>query len=271
MRKMLGILVLLICTGFVSATDFTVPNQKINGADKPVPVGEAIELSVPPINPKPENYQSSNYTWKVFSLPDGVEKVDKVHYYENKDGSNGVFFGGGITAKKYLVLCYAEHIYVIKKGDGTVGEWGTRTVVLQVIVTYGDGVPPPNPNPNPNPPDVPVLPDGVFKLAKFAYDEGMKFPDDKVKTAKAFSDSFKGLASKAAAGAFKDVETLLKETTKTNSEALKNAGVDNTKLSDFKATLNNKLYGLYQGGQLNTVSDYGVAFKELSDGLAQVK
>lgn len=271
MRKILLSLAFLLITSFACATDFTVPDQKITGADNPVPVGEAIELSVNGVKDKPVNYVSSSYVWKVYCLPEGKEKVEKVRSFEDKDGSQGIFFGGGITSKSFLVNCYVTHLYAVKAPDGKVTEVATRNLVLSVKVLYGD---PSNPKPPDVPPDSPTFNDGKYKLEKFSYDNFMSVNAAvRSQAASILSTSFTGTASMVKAGVLKTPQEALKKALENNQNALNGAKppVPLAELDKFVTALQDQIYSLYQSKQLKTVDDYATAFNEIAAGLKKIK
>jgi hypothetical protein len=131
------------------ATDFVVPKQAVVGAEKPIPLGELVDLSLSPLEEKPPHLVGVTSTWKVFDAA-GQEK--RVREY-----SGGIFFGAGIRKTKLKAVVAITYLYAVKKEDGTVQEVATRTVLsTQDVVIGDDGIPDPKPGPDPNPNPGPV-------------------------------------------------------------------------------------------------------------------
>lgn len=126
------------------ATDFVVPKQAIIGAEKPVPLGELVDLSLSPLAEKPPHLVSVSASWKVLDVAGGQEK--RVRDYEG-----GVFFGAGIKKCKLKAIVAVTYLYAVKGDDGTVGEVAVRTVFLMQDVQIGEDLPEPDPEPGPNP------------------------------------------------------------------------------------------------------------------------
>jgi len=116
-----SLLFLLVFCNFTFAENFVIPEQKIVGAEVPIPLGELVDLSISPIQSTPKFLVSTTYSWKVF---DGyIEK--RIRNYEN-----GVFFGSGIQAKKLKVIVSITHLYVVKDNEKLL-EAATRTILFQ--------------------------------------------------------------------------------------------------------------------------------------------
>jgi len=100
-----ALLFLLIFCNLSLAENFIIPEQKIVGAELPIPLGELVDLSISPVQSAPKFLVSTTYAWKVF---DGYAEK-RIRNYEN-----GVFFGSGIQAKKLKVIVAITHLYVIR-------------------------------------------------------------------------------------------------------------------------------------------------------------
>ena len=50
----------------VDSDKYQVPKQTIVGAEKPIPLGELVDLSLSPIDPKPANLVQYAVSWQVF-------------------------------------------------------------------------------------------------------------------------------------------------------------------------------------------------------------
>jgi hypothetical protein len=243
------------------ATDFTAPDQKITGAEKPIALGEMVELTVPPVKDRPKFYASSAYDWKVIDLSTGKEK-------KSSPRDSSICFGSGIQNKKMVALCAATHVYIVKEGDKVV-EVGTKTVLLTVEVTIGDDTVPPPP---PDKPDDQSFPDGKYKLSKTTYGMSNSVPATKrAAGAKVLATSFRGIASSISAGALKDPQDILKKTTASNLAALTNAGLSRADWEPFFKLMMEAVYGFYEAGSLATPADFSTAWLEIAVGLEGMK
>jgi hypothetical protein len=96
MNKILfSLLATILISSSSLATDFVVPQQKIVGAEAPVPLGELVDLTVSPIKDPPKHFVSCSVAWKVF---DG-DKEKRVREYQD-----GIFFGAGVVPKRMTAL-----------------------------------------------------------------------------------------------------------------------------------------------------------------------
>ncbi len=265
-----SLLVLLTSLPCVAAPadKFVVPEQKIEGADSPIPLGELVDLTISPIKTPPPNLASTSYVWRVYE--DGVPK----HVREYQEG---IFFGAGIKPKKLLAECVVVYLYVVKDGD-KVTEIATRVNFLSADVVIGPPEPPPGPGPSPPPPAPgpgPVLPDGKFKLAATAYSLAMSRVNlaapARQASANAMAISLKAIASMIGSGVLKSPEDILKQTKQSNNDAIKAVSVDVAAWDNFGSGLEDVLVDLYKQKKLVVAADYATAWLELAAGLEQVK
>lgn len=276
LKKIALVLALFITPSFVFGGDFPVvkyevPVQKIEGAESPVGLGEVVLLNLSKITKLPENMVDYTVEWKVFDR--GVEKK----FFTN---DKGIFFGSGVQARKLIVFASVSYLYVEKDGDKFV-KAGIKSQFITVVVDVGGIGPGPNPGPDPNPgpnplvPD-PVFPDGSFKLASKSF----SLAKDKVEVAKRqtaaaeLSKAFSTQAAKIAAGQELDaagIKKVLEDSTDANREALKKIGVDKSVWDNFFVSLQEEIFSLYQSGKLKTKNDFATAWREISQGLAEVK
>jgi len=238
------------------ATDFVVPQQKIVGAEAPVPLGELVDLTVSPIKDPPKHFVSCSIAWKVF---DG-DKEKRVREYQD-----GIFFGAGVIPKRMTALAAITYLYVIKDGDKTT-EISTKTVIISSPVIIGED---PGPAPDPAVP-APVFPEGRYNLQKTAYSLAMgKVPAaTRKESATAVAKSFESMASAVAAGAVKEVDDLLKKTAESNRAAV---GANKAAWEPFFKEMQDTLYSLYEGKQMVTATDFAEAWREVAAGLKSLK
>ncbi len=254
---------------------FVVPEQKLVGADEPIPLGELVELSASPIKSPPTYLASTSYTWRV------AEDMRLQKFRTNPDGS--VWWAAGVVDKTMWVTCSVTHLYLVKDAEGRITQVSTRNVILFAKVVIGKGSPrpgpvpvPPGPGPGPGPapaPD-PVFPDGQYKLAALAYKSAavkVTDPTARTKGSEALARSYEGVASAIAAGTLKDLTAALAATKAANNKAIADAGVDAAKWEAFGVDLQDAVYALYQAKKINSVADLGTAWLEISAGLKKVK
>jgi hypothetical protein len=268
LRGLLAVTLLLVASVTGLATEFVPPKQTIQGADKPIPLGELVDLSVSTIDKAPEFYVKSSYTWRVLDYDAAAGKFVAKHVRET---DNGIFFGAGVLPKRLYAECVATHLYLVKDKDGKAVEVATKTVFLTAEVTIGEPGPAPGPGPGPTPD--PVLPDGKYKLAKFVYRASIKVKSDAVrpKAAAALAASYRGVASAISAGAVKDVKEALTKVTDSNRSALSSVGADKAAWEPVFTALQDQVYDLYTKKQINTPADFAVVFNEIAEGFAAVK
>ena len=251
---------LLVFCNLSFAENFIVPEQKIVGAELPIPLGELVDLSISPIQSAPKFLVSTTYAWKVF---DGYTEK-RIRNYEN-----GVFFGSGIQAKKLKVIVSITHLYVVKDNEKLL-EAATRTNFISTDVFIGE----PEPE-TPSEPEVePEFGESKYQLSKFVYD-GVKniklSKTDKIKQSTAIASSFDSIASAIAAGAITTLEDILKKTAESNKFALTKSGGDRAKWESLFTEIQDKLFDLYKTGKMQTKEDFAGAWREISSGLKLVK
>lgn len=257
MNKILcSLLVTILISSSSLATDFVVPQQKIVGAEAPVPLGELVDLTVSPIKDPPKHFVSCSIAWKVF---DG-DKEKRVREYQD-----GIFFGAGVVPKRMTALVAITYLYVVKDGDKTT-EITTRTVIISSPVIIGED---PGPSPDPIAPE-PSFPEARYNLHKKAYSLAMsKVPAaTRKESATAVAKSFESMASAVAAGTIKEVDDLLKKTAESNRAAV---GANKATWEPFFKEMQETLYSLYESKQMVTASDFAEAWREVAAGLKAVK
>jgi len=255
-----AVLTLGLSVGAFAQDKYTVPDQKIVGAEKPVPLGDIVFLSLSKVDQPPAGYTKYNVTWKV--IDGGKERGFRVM----PDGS--IFFGSGLSKRSVTVLASVSYLYTDKK-DGQIVDADVRSALLSATLQLGDGpAPPPDPQPNVDP----VFPDGKYKLSaavwKLAKD---KVPADGLAGGAALAQSFKTMQSQIAAGRFQKVEDVLKETTLSNRKALDTAGVSRDKWDAFFSEFQEVIYKLYTDKKVANMADFATAWGEIAAGLEQVK
>jgi hypothetical protein len=251
---------LLVFCNFTFAENFIVPEQKIVGAEVPIPLGELVDLSISPIQSSPKFLISTTYSWKVF---DGYAEK-RIRNYEN-----GVFFGSGIQAKKLKVIVAITHLYVVKDNEKLL-EAATKTNFISTDVFIGE----PEPDTPPEPEIEPEFGESKYELSKFVYD-GVKniklSKTDKIKQSTAIAASFESIASAIAAGAITTLEDILKKTAESNKFALTKSGGDRAKWEPLFTEIQEKLFDLYKTSKMQTKEDFAGAWREISSGLKLVK
>ena len=254
------LLFLLIFCNLTFAENFIVPEQKIVGAEVPIPLGELVDLSISPIQSTPKFLVSTTYSWKVF---DGYAEK-RIRNYEN-----GVFFGSGIQAKKLKVIVAITHLYVVKENEKLL-EVATKTNFISTDVFIGE----PEPD-TPSEPEVePEFGESKYQLSKFVYD-GVKniklSKTDKIKQSTAIAASFESIASAIAAGSITTLEEILKKTAESNKFALTKSGGDRAKWESLFTEIQEKLFDLYKTSKMQTKEDFATAWREISSGLKLVR
>jgi hypothetical protein len=254
------LLFLLIFCNLTFAENFIVPEQKIVGAEVPIPLGELVDLSISPIQSTPKFLVSTTYSWKVF---DGYAEK-RIRNYEN-----GVFFGSGIQAKKLKVIVAITHLYVVKENEKLL-EVATKTNFISTDVFIGE----PEPDTPPEPEVEPEFGESKYQLSKFVYD-GVKniklSKTDKIKQSTAISASFESIASAIAAGSITTLEDILKKTAESNKFALTKSGGDRAKWESLFTEIQEKLFDLYKTSKMQTKEDFATAWREISSGLKLVR
>lgn len=230
--------------------------QKILGADKPIPAGELVMLELSPIESPPADWKGQQVEWKVF---DG-ENERRIAV--DRDGR--VFFGAGVQSKKFLVVAAVTHLY----GDGEKIS-RTQTVILYAVVTVeGLGPTPPDP---PNPPQPPNFPDGKYKLAKWTYETVQQkvAPEKRREGARALASALNKVVQAITIGRLIKPREILQETAASVSESLSRDLASSWK--EFGDVLADKLYSLYQDGSLKNAEDFKTAWEEIILGLDAIR
>ena len=250
---------LIFCANSLFAADFVIPQQKIIGAEAPIPLGELVDLSISPIKDPPKHFVSYSLAWKVF---DG-DKEKRVREYQD-----GIFFGAGVVNKKMTALVAVTYLFVVKESDKVL-DVGTKTVILSTPVLIGADEPSPTPGPDPVEPE-PSFPESRYNLNSKAYKAAMsKVPSQARKTgAKNIAKSFESIASAVSAGALDQVDDILKKTTEANRAAVGNYRAD---WEPFFKYMQDVLYTLYEEKQMVNVNDFAEAWREVATGLKSVK
>lgn len=248
---------------------YPLPKQSIVGAEKPVPLGELVDLALSPMENRSPNLASVSVDWKVFegNTPKRVRQQ-----------GDGIFFGAGVQSKKMLVIAAVSYLYIDKEGD-KIKDAQVRSQLLTAELQIGQSEPNPGPNPQPTPPGpgpapnpTPTLPDGRFGLAKITYQHFVgKVKEPRAKAANALAESFESIASAVAAGAYKTGDQILEATKQANNAALASANVDPNPLEEFGSELQKSLYQMYKSKKISNAEDYADAWREIAIGLKAVK
>jgi hypothetical protein len=250
----------LVFCNLTFAENFIVPEQKIVGAELPIPLGELVDLSISPIQSTPKFLVSTTYAWKVF---DGYTEK-RIRNYEN-----GVFFGSGIQAKKLKVIVSITHLYIVKENEKLL-EAATRTNFISTDVFIGEE----EPSTPVEPEAEPEFGESKYQLSKFVYD-GVKSiklsKSDRAKQCAAIASSFDGIAAAIAAGTIATLEDILKKTAESNRFALTKSGGDRAKWESLFTEIQEKLFDLYKTNKMQTKEDFAIAWREISSGLKLVK
>ena len=255
-KLLISILAAVLINSGLLATDFVVPQQKIVGAEAPVPLGELVDLTVSPIKDPPKHFVSCSIAWKVF---DG-DKEKRVREYQD-----GIFFGAGVVPKRMTALAAITYLYVVKDGDKTT-EISTKTVIISSPVIIGEDL---GPDPEPSAPE-PSFPEARYNLQKKAYSLATSKVPAAIRkgSAAAVAKSFESMASAVAAGAVKEVDDLLKKTAESNRAAV---GANKAAWEPFFKEMQDTLYSLYESKQMLTATDFAEAWREVAAGLKSVK
>ncbi len=262
--------VLSFALGASAQDKYPLPKQSIVGAEKPIPLGELVDLGLSPIENKPANLVASAVDWKVFegNVPKRVRPT-----------GDGIFFGAGVQPKKLLVIASVSYLYVTKEGD-KITDAQTRIQVLTTELQIGQSepipgptpTPTPGPGPAPTPTPTPTLPDGRFGLAKTSFLLATsKVAAPREKAALAISEAFESIASSVAAGAYKTGDAILKATKDANNSALASANLSPEPWEEFGTELQKVLYEMYKTKKITTAEDYADAWREIATGLKAVK
>jgi hypothetical protein len=200
--------------------------------------------------------QSRDAVGFAWVLADG----DKT-FLEVDNGRKVVFATG--TAGRYTFVLIAANA----QADGK-----PQVAVARHVLTVGEPQPNPNPpNPDPPGPQPNPLPPGKYGLASFARDAaaGVQLvAAERARTAVALAGSFDSIASTIAAGAIKTPADAIGATQANNITAL---GSARDAWRPWAEALRVKLNTLSDSGQMSSMDDYIVAWREISTGLRAVK
>ena len=253
-----------------AAAQPNIPQQKIVGAEEPVPAGEIVILQPSSIDNPDPNLISVSYGWVV--VEDG--KVKK-RIRPESDGS--IIFGAGLTAKKFLVVLSIDYVFMKAPAEKA----GDRPQILQVQkiltaeVSVTGGQPSPNPPPGPNPPPQPTpIVDGKFKLATMSYQLVMSkvtLPaGQRAQAAQAVAQSMKAVVNDINSNKLTKIADILAQTKTANNAALKKAGFEPSTWDGFGLELKRTLTSLYAQKVLTTPADFAEAWTEIINGLSAV-
>jgi hypothetical protein len=252
MKTKLASLIILIFATSAHATDYVIPDQKIVGAEQPVPLGELVDLGVTPVTTKPLYWVSASYSWKVVDLSTGEEK-------RFRPVGDDIIFGTGLSPKKLKVFVAVSHLYVVPNGESA-----TRVVFLSADLVLGTGTPTPAPTPPDQPP---VLPTGKFGLAAYAYQTASQIPGDHA-FAKTLATNFKAVSDDIKAGKFQTAQQVLAAVKALND---KTPDQQTDAWKTWLVALGDKLFDLVKAGSLTSLDDYYQVFSELIAGLSAIK
>lgn len=266
-------LLLMSSSGLLWAQESKSIKTAIAGADKPIPVGGIVDLSVSNID-KPDNAVSFSTDWIVFELPAGTERTFKFVREIDPSGApitEGIVLGTGEVDGEWIVTCSMTYLLVTKEDD-KITHVGTKTIPLRTRVTIGNGIKPNPPKPKPPGPD-PVFPEGKYGLARKFYDICMlKVPagENRQEGAKALVKSLRdtkmAIADKKLTGSVE----ILKKTTESNTAALRVAGIPLEEWRPAFLDLQDVLFDLYDKKLLETDKDFETALGEIADGTEKV-
>lgn len=243
----------------------------------------------------PANLVYTNYQWTVL-----VNGVPSKNFLVWPDG-NQIVFGASEENSVTTVILDIDYLFGVQK---TVKIADKDTKVFSDVsikspelsstsIIVGD-TPNPGPNPNPLPPGPgpippgppvppgpgppvppspsPVLPAGRFDLANFAYQtmvsQSSLTPQLKVALAGEYASALSGIAAQIVAlPNYRDVATILKDTSVKNQEARAKAGVSDIQVADFNKVFNDKIYDYYAVKKtLRTAQDIADAWREMAAG-----
>ncbi len=245
-------------------------SQQITGAEKPIPLGELVDLRV--ISQATlKDATAFSTDWSVFDLETRKEQKFKFYRELDTDTVEGVVFGAGTEPRELYVHCAVTYL-IIKKEADKITQAGTKTELLKVKVIIGTGPQPPGPNPKPVIPDV-KFPNEKLGLSTKVYKAVMERgpPTNRKAGATVLATSFRGINSAIAAGALKAPVDILKKSKEANGAAITTAGL---KIQDWTGTftvVQDELFALYEAGTITTAEQFGSAFSEIADAFDAVR
>ena len=228
-----------------------LPDQKIIGAEEPVPRGDIVILKVSDVGNVP-NLKSVSYAWIV--IEDGKVKK-RVAIWPN--GTQIVF--GNVA--KYSVTVYCHITYVFQKDD----KIDVKHKLLSVDLKLEKPEPPKPPNP-PRP-----SPDSKYGLDVWVKNTvlSMNLPNTDV-VSSFMSDNFRSISSAISAGVYQNIEQVLKATSDLNNKSFARYNIDSSEWNGFNRAIQKKLYDLYSSKKMTTMDDFAQAWLEISEGFASV-
>lgn len=263
------ILSFLLCVSSLLAAEQPTPStQQIVGADKPIPLGELVELSVTSQAAMPDVVAFST-DWSVYDLEQRKEQKFKFFREVGDKTVEGVVFGAGVEPRELIAHCSITYL-VLKKEQDKIVEAGTKTELLKVKVIIGTNEPrPPKPEPSPEV----KFPNEKLGLSTKVYKAVMERgpPTGRVAGAKAFATSYRGIQSAIAARTIKDPVDALKRVTASNNAALSNAGLKRDDWVQVFTILQDEVFSLYEGNKISTADQLGAAFLEIADAFDAVR
>lgn len=135
--------------------------------------------------------------------------------------------------------------------------------ISEVVVTVTGTAP--GPTPGPVPPS-PVLPDGRYKLAQFAFGLASTLPATDKPLLQGVASNYAAVASMAAAGVLADPPAMLVATKDRNAATV---GTNRERmLAPLFQPLATRLAELSKAGDLKTLADHVAAWQEISTGLS---
>lgn len=211
---------------------FEVPDPQIMGAERPIKVGELIQLWVQQPEQEPEDLASTKYSWTVLPSREVVVWPD----------GKRIIFGTGSVNTTYVVVMTASYVFVEKEPDGSIGNIVQKTVTKIAAVEVTGGTTGTPGTPPVNPPDNPTTPD-LSGLSKLSYDWVAQVSTSSTYDATAaradaaqLAASFRSVAAKIGNGEYTDVSTILRQTKASNDAAIDNRNAWMpwfTQLSDY--------------------------------------
>lgn len=217
-----------------------MPIPRIDGPTSAEP-GDLVVLSA-------EQAKGDAFAWGVIGLDHGrwleVEQGTKLIFATGKQGRYTFFLFAGSMIDGQITLRSISH-----------------------EVTIGTAPPPPGPGPDPDP-DPQPLPDGKYKLAAAARDWASAVASPARAKAVALSGSFDSVAAMVAAGTLKDMEGAIEQLRIANNAAL---GSDRPAWDSFFKSVETRFNELWDAGQISSVEDLAVAWREVATGLRAAK
>jgi len=272
MHKLLSV-VLILCVSssyaaeppkLVPKDDYVIPSQTIKGLDKPVAIGNVVQLSLSKID-LAAPLVSYDEVWSIFEVNNNKLAQKTTETFINSEGSKVVIFGSGTTSKTFFVNVAVTYLYVVKDND-KITKVASKTVVLSGELVIGDGT-------DPLPPPTPAtIPDGKFGLTKLVYNTmNTNVKEGKVLAGKAVASGYDSVVARIKDKTLTNPEEILKEAGSAANNALKGLSYDKEGYKKASDDVQNKLVDLYTNQQLKVADDYAGALEALSQGLKLLK